>query len=279
MNTEIKETEENPANVQALGIEPNQITDGFAPDIYSALARAQAEIKNPEKTKTGKVFGTSKSGKKYDYEFKYADIGDVLQCVLPILSKHGISVTQPTVIRDGNIILITRLHFYDEVIESEYPVCQANGTHQQMGSAMTYARRYALTSLIGVAAVEDMDGEGAAEVGDGSPVKMSSHQAKTEINWPEVEKSIDECKTFNQLDKRAERVEENRNTWPETYYWKAKERITYNRLQLADNQMAGASDIDELSNVFADIEVFLDKKVEWDEIEGLYKKHEQRIHP
>ena len=237
-------------------------------NIFEALSAAQGELKNPEKTKT------ADAGK---YKYKYADIADVLECVLPVLSKHGLSVTQPTSIKDGSIILLTKLHFNDQTIESEYPVCSLNGNHQAMGAALTYARRYALTTLVGVAAVDDSDGSDAAPVGDGGKVKITASQAKTEINWEAIQKKIDESTTFKALDNHEERIEQRKGTWPDTYYWKAKERVTFNRLELADQRLSAITDADELANEYADLEAILEKKIPDDELVGLYRKHEERI--
>lgn len=247
--------------------------------LFEALAAAQAEIRNPEKTKDGKVKGTSKqSGRDFEYTFKYADIGDVLETVLPVLSKHGLSVMQPTKIVDGAIILVTRIaHVSGEIIESEYPVCSLNGNHQSMGAALTYARRYALTSLIGIAAVDDTDGEGAADVGEGPRVKMTANQAKTEINWAEIQASIDGAPSFLALDKIADRVEDRKGFWPDTYYHKARERILFNRLQMAEARLASAKTIDDLNDAFTTLEGALDKKVPWDEIAALHRKYEAKL--
>lgn len=236
--------------------------------VHDALAAAQAELKNPEKKRE------ADTGK---YKYKYADIGDVLETVLPILAKHGISMTQPTIIRDGSIILKTVLTHNGQSIESEYPVCSLNGNHQAMGSAMTYARRYALTSLIGIAAVDDTDGEGAAPAGDGPRVKMTSAQAKQEINWAEIQASIDGANTFAKLDNMAERVEERKGVWPDTYYHKARERIEFNRLELAGQRLGNAKDLDALNEAFGELEVVLDGKVPYDDLAGLHRKSESRI--
>ena len=247
--------------------------------LYAALAAAQAEIKNPDKTKDGKVKGTSKaSGKDYEYTFKYADIGDVLEAILPIFSRHGLCVTQPTKIVDGSMILVTRIaHTSGETLESEYPVCSLNGNHQSMGAALTYARRYALTSLAGVAAVDDTDGEGAADVGEGPRVKMSANQAKSELNWPEIQAAIDTAKDFATLDKQAERIEQRKGFWPDTYYHKARERVLFNRLEMAGARMANAKTLDDLNDAFADLEGILDKKVPWDDLAGLHRKYEAKL--
>lgn len=245
--------------------------------LYAALAAAQAELKSPEKTKTATVSGVTKSGKKYEYNFKYADIADILEHALPVLSRHGLSVTQPTEIRDGTIVLKTVLHFDTQQIASEYPVCRIDNSHQSMGSALTYARRYALTSLIGIAPQEDTDGEGAAPAGEQPQKKLTSHEAKTEIDWPAVEKSIDDCETFVQLSKRAELVEKRRSVWPETYYWKAKERIEFNRLQLVEKRFSECSDLEQLAECTAEIEGVLDGVISSEEIVVRYQKREQEL--
>lgn len=237
-------------------------------EIYMALAAAQAELVNPPKTRT------ADTGK---YKYAYADIGDVLDTVRPVLAKHGIALTQPTEIRDGTIVLRTVLSKGDQSISSEYPVCSLNGNHQAMGSAMTYARRYALTSLLGIAAVDDTDGEGAAPAGEGPRVKMTSSEAKQEINWADIQASIDGSGTFKKLDNAAERIEARKGVWPETYYHKARERVLFNRLELAGARMAEAKDIDTLNDAFADLEGILDGKVPYDELASIHRQNETRL--
>ena len=126
--------------------------------LHEALANAQGELKNPDKNKTAKI--ETRNGGSYEYQ--YADISDCLKSVLPVLSKHGISLVQPTRMRDQWLYIETILSKGDASIRSEYPVCAIGGDHKAMGSAMTYARRYALCSLIGIAAEDDTDGEGAS---------------------------------------------------------------------------------------------------------------------
>lgn len=135
--------------------------------IAAALAKAQGEFKAIPKNKTGKVAGENKSGRAFSYEYKYAALPDVLDGIRSALAGNGLMVTQPTLIVSNVIVLRTRvIHSSGQWIESDYPVCSITGEHQKMGAAMTYARRYALTSLIGVAADEDVDGNGAEGVRD-----------------------------------------------------------------------------------------------------------------
>lgn len=129
-------------------------------DLFAALAKAQAEIANPAKDKQARV--PMKSGGTYSYT--YADIADVLNVVRPALAKHGLAVMQTTSLVSGDIILVTRIgHASGQWIEADYPVCQIGGDHRTMGAALTYARRYALCPMVGIAADEDTDGECAAE--------------------------------------------------------------------------------------------------------------------
>ena len=129
-------------------------------DLYSALSAAQAEIRNPTKDKTAKV--QTKGGGAYAYS--YADIADVLEGVRPVLSKHGLSILQLTTIDGDVMVLRTRLaHKSGQSVESDYPVCRIGVDHQQMGAALTYARRYALCPMLGIAADSDTDANGAAE--------------------------------------------------------------------------------------------------------------------
>lgn len=114
-------------------------------EIYSALSAAQGEFPEIPKTKTG-------------HGYKYADIADILKAVRPILSKHGLCVFQEV---DGERLVTTLGHSSGAEIASVYPLVQ-DGTGrmnniQRIGAALTYARRYSLTALLGVAADEDID--------------------------------------------------------------------------------------------------------------------------
>lgn len=150
-------------------------------ELMGALALAQGEFPPIEKTKTGKVKGESKgTGKAYEFEYKYADIADVLSAVRPVLSKHSLAVLQLTETDEVNVMWVrTRLsHKSGQWIDSLYPVCSINADHQKMGGALTYARRYSLTSLIGVAAEDDLDGQ------SGSAGTVDTH-ARSKDKWRE----------------------------------------------------------------------------------------------
>ncbi len=128
-------------------------------DLAKALAVAQAdypEIKKEKEADAG------------SYTYKYADLGDVLTAVREVLGKNGLSIIQPTIIEGGTIFLRSRLmHESGQWIESDFPVATYSGAkHQQVGAALTYARRYAACSLLGVAAEEGVDAD--ADIGKGA---------------------------------------------------------------------------------------------------------------
>ena len=116
-------------------------------EIAEALASAQGEVRNPSYNRVNPHFKS-----------KYADLGEVLSVVRPALSKYGIALMQMTDVTDTGIVLHTRLtHSSGQWIEGVYPVSPM-GTHQQMGAALTYAKRQALSAIVGVAGEDDTDG-------------------------------------------------------------------------------------------------------------------------
>lgn len=143
----------------------------------AALAKAQAEIENPTKDATNPHFRS-----------KYATLDAGLNIVRACLSKHGISVTQPTRVEDGILMLETRLACQGQWIASEYPVCAFPVKQQEMGSALTYSRRYSLFSLVGIAGEEDDDANAATSA---TPApKRDSHKVSKETSAVAKEAAI-----------------------------------------------------------------------------------------
>jgi ERF superfamily len=128
--------------------------------LASALARAQAELINPEKSLTA----TIRSGRPGEGErsFRYAPLSSGLDVVRKTLGQHEIATVQTTAIDQaaGIVNLTTMLaHASGEWIASDWPVCPVAETAnpQRMGAALTYARRYALFTLVGIAGEDDLD--------------------------------------------------------------------------------------------------------------------------
>lgn len=128
--------------------------------LATALAKAQAELVNPEKSLTA----TIRSGRPGDGErsFRYAPLSSGLDIVRKVLGQHEIATVQTTAIDSttGLVNLTTTLaHASGEWIASDWPVCPIaeTATPQRMGAALTYARRYALFTLVGIAGEDDLD--------------------------------------------------------------------------------------------------------------------------
>ena len=128
--------------------------------LASALAKAQAELINPEKSLTA----TIRTGRPGDVEqsFRYAPLASGLDIVRKTLGQHEIATVQTTAIDGaaGIINLTTMLaHASGEWIASDWPVCAIAdmASPRRMGAALTYARRYALFTLVGIAGEDDLD--------------------------------------------------------------------------------------------------------------------------
>src|ERR1700724_4095477 len=128
--------------------------------IAAALAKAQVELTNPEKSLTATI--RSPFPRETDRTFRYAPLSSGLGIVRKSLGRHEIATIQSTEIdkEAGLLRLITILaHSSGEWVSSEWPVCPISdvSSAQRMGAALTYARRYALFTLVGIAGEDDLD--------------------------------------------------------------------------------------------------------------------------
>jgi ERF superfamily len=142
--------------------------------LASALAKAQAELINPEKSLTATI-RTGRPGER-ERSFRYAPLSSGLDIVRKTLGQHEIATLQTTAIDQtaGMVHLTTTLaHASGEWIASDWPVCPIAETAnpQRMGAALTYARRYALFTLVGIAGEDDLD---APDLCDGPPSPLPS---------------------------------------------------------------------------------------------------------
>jgi ERF superfamily len=125
-----------------------------------ALAKAQIELANPEKSLTAII--RSPFPREGDRSFRYASLSSGLDLVRKSLGRHEIATVQTTSIDHaaGLIRLTTMLaHSSGEWVSSDWPVCPVSETAapHRMGAALTYARRYALFTLVGIAGEDDLD--------------------------------------------------------------------------------------------------------------------------
>jgi hypothetical protein len=128
--------------------------------IASALAKAQAELTDPEKSLIATI--RASNPRENDQTFRYAALSCGLDIVRKALGGHEIATVQTTAIdkEAGLIRLTTTLaHSSGEWLSSEWPVCAISETvaPRRMGAALTYARRYALFTLVGIAGEDDLD--------------------------------------------------------------------------------------------------------------------------
>src|SRR6516225_1477279 len=128
--------------------------------LATALAKAQIELTNPEKSLIGTI--EPQRGEGGPRQFRYAPLSSGLEIVRKTLGQHEIATVQTTVIDQsaGTVNLTTVLaHSSGEWIASEWPVCPVADTERphRMGAALTYARRYALFTLVGIAGEDDLD--------------------------------------------------------------------------------------------------------------------------
>src|SRR5262245_17140325 len=128
--------------------------------LASALAKAQAELVNPEKSLTATIpSGRAGEGER---SFRYAPLSSGLDIVRKTLGQHEIATVQTTAVdQAGGLVNLTTMlaHASGEWIASDWPVCPIAemANPQRMGAALTYARRYALFTLVGIAGEDDLD--------------------------------------------------------------------------------------------------------------------------
>jgi hypothetical protein len=162
--------------------------------LASALAKAQIQLTNPEKSLVGTI--EPQRGEGSARQFRYAPLSSGLEIVRKTLGQHEIATVQTTAIDQaaGIVNLTTVLaHSSGEWIASDWPVCAVAETERphRMGAALTYARRYTLFTLVGIAGEDDLDAPDligsvpqtdklsieSKSVGNGGLPTSSSHRA------------------------------------------------------------------------------------------------------
>ena len=128
--------------------------------LAAALAKAQAELVNPEKSLTATIRSEGRGGS--EQTFRYASLSSGLDIVRKTLGQHEIATVQTTAIdQSAGVVNLTTVlaHSSGEWIASDWPVCAIadTATPRRMGAALTYARRYALFTLVGIAGEDDLD--------------------------------------------------------------------------------------------------------------------------
>src|SRR5271166_3993745 len=151
--------------------------------IAAALAKAQAELTNPEKSLSATI--RSPFPREQDRTFRYAPLSSGLDIVRKSLGRHEIATIQTTAVdTEAGLIRLTTVlaHASGEWVSSDWLVCpisEASVPHR-MGAALTYARRYSLFTLVGIAGDDDLDAPdlSAASNSSGEPSRQSNNRAR-----------------------------------------------------------------------------------------------------
>lgn len=224
-------------------------------ELATALAKAQAQMKVAPFNKVNPHFRN-----------KYADLTAVIDAVRKPLNDNGIAFTQMTENHAGAICLVTRLlHSSGQWMAGEYPL-PTNVSPQQLGSALTYAKRYSLAAMAGISSDEDDDAEGARKDGQtATAIKRDN---------PHVTKPEDLSDAKPRYDTRGERVDWiNTAIFPDTQRMpKAKARDIAGNLR---KEMLSITDLNDLLG-WADskAELVAALPADWEEIlQNQYQEH------
>src|SRR4051794_13018710 len=169
-----------------------QLSSSSIAHLASALAKAQVELVNPAKSLTAQL----ESGQRATRgpSFRYAPLSAGLDIVRRTLGTHELAVIQTTHLDpQGTVLLLTTtlVHGSGEWIAATWPVCRLADLSQPklMGAALTYARRYGLFTLVGLAGEDDVDApdlvslgskdENKTGVGAAAPVPLNGHAVVT----------------------------------------------------------------------------------------------------
>ena len=153
--------------------------------LFEALAKAQGKIESALKDKRNPFFKSS-----------YADLSSVWDACRLQLSENGLAIIQTVEGSKENMVLVTWLgHNSGEWIKSRLPLIVLKHDPQSLGSAITYARRYALSAMVGICADEDDDGEKAMNRKDKviqmeSPKELEKNISEFVDEFPENEREM-----------------------------------------------------------------------------------------
>ncbi len=224
--------------------------------IATALAKAQTELTNPERAMVGTIYNSRSDSPQ---SFRYASLSSGLDIVRKTLGGQQIAIAQTTDIdrASGTVNLTTLLlHTSGEWISSDWPVCQLSETSapRRMGAALTYARRYALFTMVGIAGEADLDAPDLTSDPDAgqeavnahprpasAPVRVSPPQTGNGTRPPARERlSFDESSTIRaQLVQEIETLPEGDLPSRAIAILKAKNRLSTDDAKLVEDAFAG----------------------------------------
>jgi hypothetical protein len=137
-------------------------------ELAKALTKFHAELPKVGKGSTNPAFKS-----------RYADLADIVSVVLPALAKQGLAwITTPRVSDDGFVLEYELRHTSGEAVTGSWPLPDPEKAKpQEMGSAVTYAKRYCLSAVTGIAPDEDDDGNAASKGPGAAPRQARTTRA------------------------------------------------------------------------------------------------------
>jgi hypothetical protein len=154
------------------------MNDKTPESLAAALAAFQAELPRIGKDNTAQV-----KSDKGSYSYRYADLTEVSAVILPLLARYGMAwMTLPTLNEAGAFVLrYTLSHISGDKYSGDYPLPSSSGSPQMLGSAITYARRYALCAATGVAPGGDDDDAAATQERQVERPEQTAEQRSVEL--------------------------------------------------------------------------------------------------
>jgi hypothetical protein len=150
--------------------------------IFAAFAEAQAELKNPEKSKCVSQERRKRDGGTFNLQYSYAPLDVIVDEIRRVFPKHGISYSQAVSGDQKEVTCVTVLtHSSGEWMETKPLSAQPTQEGVQgMGSAISYLRRYQLSAAVGIASADE-DDDGNASMGQAATIKDKSAARKQEV--------------------------------------------------------------------------------------------------
>ena len=175
---------------------------------YDALAQVTKEIVDPEKNKKVK-------GRRIEWE--YADLVNVLKAIRPLCGKHGISINQTPTIADRILTITTVLRYKDgsELVETSTFPCVST-TEQDVGKAITYYRRYVLSSIFCIAADDDVDDVTRHEQNKTTKKQTQIIKQVQESLFDIAQKKLNDCSKLHGREVVVKFLETNHKAWDQT---------------------------------------------------------------
>ena len=141
-----------------------------------------------------KMGGAVKDSKNPFFKSDYADLTSVIKAIKEPFADHGLSYTQFPTNEEGRIGVVTMLmHESGEYLEHSYTLPTTKADPQSAGSAITYARRYALQSIAGIPTADD----------DAESAMIRNNQSKTAVVSPEQAEEIKSLLATHSVDVKA----------------------------------------------------------------------------